>query len=143
MSNEKQKQTYYGAIDLYAKRYPLGQTRELLVQPYKKGESLFTIAFLEYLQAQDPQCRIALIWDGARASIAHKRLKLIFLQSTKILSLMNGKLPVFDSPLTRPNKIRLKMFGCLPNVLCANFILFVPHLRLRSALAEGIAITII
>ena len=57
MSNEKQKQTYYGALDL--------QTRELLVQPYKKGESQFTIAFLKYLQTQYPLCRIALIWDGA------------------------------------------------------------------------------
>ena len=57
MTNEKQKQTYYGAIDL--------QTHELLVQPYKKGESQFTIAFVKYLQAQYPQSRIALIWDGA------------------------------------------------------------------------------
>ncbi len=55
--NEKQKPTYYGAIDL--------QTHELLVQPYKKGESQFTIAFLKYLQEQYPQSRIALIWDGA------------------------------------------------------------------------------
>ncbi|MGK7949944.1 MAG: transposase [Xenococcaceae cyanobacterium] len=57
MTNEKQKQTYYGAIDL--------QTHELLVQPYQKGESQFTIAFLKYLQAQYPQSRIAVIWDGA------------------------------------------------------------------------------
>lgn len=57
MTNEKQKQTYYGAIDL--------QTHELLVQPYQKGKSQFTIAFLKYLQAQYPQARIALIWDGA------------------------------------------------------------------------------
>ena len=54
---EKQKQTYYGAIDL--------QTRQLLIQPYQKGESQFTVAFLEYLQAQYPESRIALIWDGA------------------------------------------------------------------------------
>jgi transposase len=57
ITNEREKQTYYGAIDL--------QTHELLVQPYKKGESQFTIAFLQYLQSQYPQSRIALIWDGA------------------------------------------------------------------------------
>lgn len=58
VTNEKQKQTYYGAIDL--------QTHELLVQPDQKGESQFTIAVvLKYLQAQYPQARIALIWDGA------------------------------------------------------------------------------
>ena len=57
MTNERSKQTYYGAIDL--------QSHELLVQPYNKGESPSTIAFLKYLQAQYPQSRIALIWDGA------------------------------------------------------------------------------
>lgn len=48
---------YYGAIDL--------KTHELLIQPYKKGESQFTSTFLKYLQAQYPQSRIALIWDDA------------------------------------------------------------------------------
>ena len=57
ITNEKQKQTYYGAIDL--------QTNQMLVQPYQKGESQFTIAFLKYLQAEYPQSRIAVIWDGA------------------------------------------------------------------------------
>ena len=57
MTNERYKQTYYGAIDL--------QSHELLVQPYKKGESSSTIAFLKYLQEQYPESRIALIWDGA------------------------------------------------------------------------------
>nr|WP_216595494.1 transposase [Myxosarcina sp. GI1] len=55
--NEKQKQTYYGAIDL--------QTKKMLVQAFEKGESSCTIAFLKYLQSQYPQSRIALIWDGA------------------------------------------------------------------------------
>lgn len=41
------------------------KTHELLIQPYQKGESQFTIAFLQYLQSQYPQSRIALIWDGA------------------------------------------------------------------------------
>ncbi len=57
MVNEKQKQTYYGAIDL--------QTKEMLIQPYQKGESDSTIAFLKYIQAKYPKSRIAVIWDGA------------------------------------------------------------------------------
>ena len=57
MTNERYKQTYYGAIDL--------QSHELLIQPYKKGESSSTIAFLKYLQSQYRESRIALIWDGA------------------------------------------------------------------------------
>lgn len=46
---------------------------QLLIQPYKKGESQFTVAFLKYLQAQYPESRIVLIWDGASASIALKK----------------------------------------------------------------------
>ena len=57
MTNERYKQTYDGAIEL--------QSHELLVQPYKKGESSSTIALLKYLQSQYPESRIALIWDGA------------------------------------------------------------------------------
>ena len=57
MTNERYKQTYYGAIDL--------KSHELLVQPYNKGESSSSIAFLKYLQEQYPKSRIALIWDGA------------------------------------------------------------------------------
>ena len=66
MTNERYKQTYYGAIDL--------QSHQLLVQPFKKGESSSTIAFLEYLQSQYPKSRIALIWDGAQRGRADRRL---------------------------------------------------------------------
>ena len=37
----------------------------MLVQPDHKGESQFTIAFLKYLQAEYPQSRMVMIWDGA------------------------------------------------------------------------------
>lgn len=55
--NERQKQTYYGALNLYTQRF--------LVKAYDKGDSHSTIAFLQYLLTQYPQSRIALIWDGA------------------------------------------------------------------------------
>ncbi len=55
--NERQRQTYFGALNYY--------TQEFLVKPYKKGDSKETIAFVEYLLAQFPKRRIALIWDGA------------------------------------------------------------------------------
>ncbi|PSB24710.1 transposase, partial [Chlorogloea sp. CCALA 695] len=54
--NERQKQTYYGALNLYTQRF--------LVKAYDKGDSQSTIAFLQYLRSQCPH-RIALIWDGA------------------------------------------------------------------------------
>ena len=57
MTNERMKQTYYGVVNL--------QTQECLIQPYEKGNSESTIAFLDYLQHQYGEARIALIWDGA------------------------------------------------------------------------------
>ena len=55
--NERQKQTYYGALKLY--------TQKFLIKAYDKGNSQSTIGFLEYLRSHCPQSRIALIWDGA------------------------------------------------------------------------------
>lgn len=57
ITNERLKQTYYGAVDFY--------TQRCLIQPTEKGNSEGTIAFLKYLLAQCPNSRIALIWDGA------------------------------------------------------------------------------
>ena len=55
--NERQKQTYFGALNYC--------TQEFLVKAYEKGNSESTIAFVEYLKAQFPNRRIAIIWDGA------------------------------------------------------------------------------
>ena len=55
--NERQKQTYYGVINL--------QTQECLLQSAKAGNSEETLALFENLLAQYPNRRIALIWDGA------------------------------------------------------------------------------
>lgn len=57
MTNERQKQTYYGALNL--------ATQAFWLQEYNKGNSDSTVAFLKVLQAQHPNCRIAVIWDGA------------------------------------------------------------------------------
>jgi transposase len=55
--NERQRQTYFGALNY--------RTKEFLVQPYARGNSENTIAFLHYLQQQCSNQRIAVIWDGA------------------------------------------------------------------------------
>lgn len=57
VTNERQKQTYYGALNL--------ATQSFWLQASEKGDSASTIAFLQALQAQHPECRIAVIWDGA------------------------------------------------------------------------------
>ncbi len=56
MTNQKQRQTYYGALDY--------GNKEFLVQPYKKGYSAQTISFLKYLIKQRPNSRLTIIWDG-------------------------------------------------------------------------------
>ena len=55
--NERSKQTYDRAVNL--------QTQQCLIQAAETGNSKNTIAFLNYLLAQYPNSRIALIWDGA------------------------------------------------------------------------------
>jgi transposase len=57
VTNERHKQTYYGALNL--------ATQAFWLQASEKGDSASTIAFLKALQAQHPECRIAVIWDGA------------------------------------------------------------------------------
>jgi len=57
MTNQKQRQTYYGALDY--------GNKEFLVQPYEKGDSANTISFLKYLIKQRQNSRLTIIWDGA------------------------------------------------------------------------------
>jgi transposase len=57
ITNEKERQTYYGAVNLY--------TQECVIQAASAGNSDGTVAFLKYLQSQNQDKRIAIIWDGA------------------------------------------------------------------------------
>lgn len=55
--NERQRQTYYGAIDYL--------NHKVLLQAYESGNSDNTVNFLNYLQQQSPNQRLLLLWDGA------------------------------------------------------------------------------
>lgn len=57
LKNEKERQTYYGALDY--------QSQEFIVKEYKGGNTENTIDFLNYLQRQRPGKRLAIFWDGA------------------------------------------------------------------------------
>lgn len=57
MTNERQKQTYYGVLNV--------ATQQVALQAFDKANSESTIAFLQALLAEHSQSRIALIWDGA------------------------------------------------------------------------------
>ena len=58
IKNEKERQTYYGALD-YGKK-------EFLMKEYSAGNTENTIDFLKYLQKQRMGQRIVIIWDGAK-----------------------------------------------------------------------------
>lgn len=57
IKNEKDRQTYYGALDAH--------TQEFIVQEYSAGNGENTVAFVQHLQKQRSGQRILLIWDGA------------------------------------------------------------------------------
>lgn len=58
IKNEKERQTYYGALDY--------RSKEFLMQEYSTGNTENTIKFLEYLQKERKGQRIVIIWDGAK-----------------------------------------------------------------------------
>ena len=57
MTNFRQRQTYYGAIE-----YTKG---EVTVCPYAAGNGEHTVAFVQRLRRKYPKKRLLLLWDGA------------------------------------------------------------------------------
>lgn len=57
LANEKARQTYYGALNIVTKRFH--------VCPFPKGDSRYTVKFVNHLQALYPRAKLLLIWDGA------------------------------------------------------------------------------
>ena len=62
IKNERERQTYYGALD--------DQTKEFIVQEYKNGNTKNgntenTIEFVKYLKELRPRKRLAIFWDRA------------------------------------------------------------------------------
>ncbi len=57
ITNERERQTYFGALNCLS--------GDMLLHAYPKGNSEYTVEFLDYLQQQYPDKRIVIIWDGA------------------------------------------------------------------------------
>lgn len=57
MMNEKNRQTYYGALDLCKK--------ELIIEKYEKGDGDYTRDFLKKIIKKNSGNRIMIFWDGA------------------------------------------------------------------------------
>ena len=57
MTNQRERQTYYGAVDLYNK--------EFLLRAYDKADSSSTVSFLKYLRNKRKGKKLLIIWDMA------------------------------------------------------------------------------
>ena len=57
LENPKNRQTYYGALDLFNSR--------LDVEAYPSGNGIYTVDFLKKLIQRNPDKRIIIFWDGA------------------------------------------------------------------------------
>ena len=57
MKNARERQTYYGAMDLY--------TGKFVLCPFSAGNGDNRVAFIKHLQSQHEGDRILLIWDNA------------------------------------------------------------------------------
>ena len=57
IQNIKQRQTYYGAMNLY--------NQEFILTPYEKGNGENTVSFIEYLQVLHPNKKFLIMWDRA------------------------------------------------------------------------------
>lgn len=84
IENEKQRQTYYGALKLCS-----GQT---LVRAYPTADSTQTVHFVKYLRQQNPEQRLVMAWDGA----SYHR----FAEMQEYLAEVNDGLPEDEWPVT-------------------------------------------
>jgi transposase len=57
MSNEKQRQTYYGAINVHSGQFHLS--------PFSSGNGANTVEYVKALQTLYPESQLLFIWDGA------------------------------------------------------------------------------
>lgn len=57
LANPKERQTYYGALDL--------MSGEFILSPYPQGNGQWTVEFVQSLKARNPEAKTLLIWDGA------------------------------------------------------------------------------
>jgi putative transposase len=57
MTNEKERQTYFGAINYTSKQF--------FIQPYETGNGENTVSFVKYIQSLHPDARLLIFWDGA------------------------------------------------------------------------------
>jgi transposase len=103
--NEREKQTYYGAID-----YLEG---ELILKTSDAGNSKNTIDYLRYLLEQSPNQRLLIFWDGASYHRSQE-IKNFLEEVNQGLSTDQWKIHCVRLLPIVQYKIQLRMFGCKP-----------------------------
>ena len=63
IKNEKQRQSYYGAINY--------RTGTVTLKKYPQGNTENTIKFVKHLIEQNQGARLVIIWDGATYHYSH------------------------------------------------------------------------
>ena len=58
ITNVKQRQSYYGVMNLY--------NQEFILNPYEGGNGANTVSFIEDLQELYPDKKFIMLWDGAK-----------------------------------------------------------------------------
>jgi len=101
--NEREKQTYYGAVDYLE--------RKLLLKAYDRGNSENTIDYLQYLLTESDNQRLLIFWDGATYHRS-KEIQNFLDELNQGLSPEQWKIHCVRLPLIVQSKIRLKIFGC-------------------------------
>ena len=71
--NERDRQTYYGALNLW--------TQEFIVSPYPTGNGENTVKFLQKIKKRHPEQRLLLIWDGASYHRGEEMKKLLAIEN--------------------------------------------------------------
>ena len=69
IENEKERKTYYGALNLVGK--------EFILAPYKAGKVENTVDFLKKLIQINPGRKILIIWDGASYHAGEEMIKFL------------------------------------------------------------------
>lgn len=77
MLNERQRQTYYGSVDVVS--------AEFYLQAYPKGNSTYMVEYLKYLVSLHPKSKLLLIWDKASYHTSKK--------VREFLTQINGDVP--------------------------------------------------
>jgi hypothetical protein len=111
MTNERERQTYYGALTLLTK------TVHLQERPIGDGEN--TGAYPQWGQTLYPDQKLLLLWDGASYHRGHA-MQSFLAQENAGLAEADWKITCLLFAPNAPSKIRSRIYGRKARRICAN-----------------------